>query len=213
MKKILIILTISFISIGCISQSVPSRKYSFTIQPIIGLINSKIIDVLDSPPMYPSTDTDRILEYGIETKLMKNFNKLNVGFGLTLRSKFWPRRSTKFALKESLFCSVEFGNNDVLDSISFVTNFGLIRSSVSDKFKLFITLGPKFNMGGSHSKLNVSIHPFLSYHLNETVEKGGFDARYGTGYSYSYREVYSAFSLNLALVFEFNKLKTKPNKS
>ena len=215
MRKISTILILSSLLIcsSTFSQADSSRNYFFQVQPFTGFGKTSIIEYIERPPMYPESSF-WYSTLGMEAKFMIHLKDVNIGLGSSVRyAGTYFHFKFKEILNPSFFGIVELGNSNHHTPLSLAMNIGIMKGTMSNKYLGFVSIGPKFNTGKYHRKINVSLSPFLTFHQNETVELSGFNPKPNIPYSFTYNVIYKSISINLALIIELNKFKTKHNKS
>jgi hypothetical protein len=167
---------------------------------------------IGTPSHYPES-TFWYSTLGAETKFLVPINNINLGLGCSLRyAGGYFHFKLKDAFKPAFFGAIEIGNGNKRLPLSLSMNIGIMKGTMSNENLGFVSIGPKFNIGKYHKKVNISIAPNLTFHQNENVELLSYNFKVSTPYWYTYNVIYRSLSFNLGITIEINKLKTKHNK-
>lgn len=185
------------------SQAVNLRKHSISFQPTFGAYQTKIFGWDRSLPGTPDANFKGI-EAGLLSSIKWNIEGVNVGFGIGLRNKFTEYEGLN-TVTPSLFGTVELVKKNQFHLVTVLIDCGIIQGTIEDKYKLFISLGPKFNTGGAYKKFNFSIHPSV---LIQQIETKTLIHRYigSTSSNQEYVGYLRTIIGNIAFIIEFNKL-------
>jgi hypothetical protein len=189
-----------------VTQIQQTRKYSVSIQPSSGVYQTKLLRYVGFLPGSP--DANFIgFEAGLTSSIKWNIGAINLGFGMGLNNKFTAYEGLNTVIP-SFFGTVDLGKNDEFNKISVILSSGVIQGTLENKYKLFISLGPKINLSRSYKKVSFSIHPSV---LIQQFEKKVLIHRYigSSSSTQEYEGTLSTVGGYLAIVIEFNKLKTQ----
>ena len=138
---------------------------------------------------------------------------LGIGSGLSLRTGDIIFNST---LSPKVFMFLEVKNGLKRSLLSFILNAGIMQGSIEKKGCFYLGGGPSFNIGKEVKKINVSINPYIEFHMGENGVRYYDDPHAIPGYppnKYPYTIQFRTVTINLSCIVQFNFCKRSKVKA
>ena len=219
MTKLLIILICTVLgitshSLGQTQIESDSQVFKMTMRvlPFIGSANSGAGEVQVGPFPVNGKSYDAS-QYGISIEWMFVTEGIKIGLGGGLYYRYgnsFPDSVNKVSTK--LYSAFEIGNNKKRKLVSFNLQLGVVDGSISNKYVFYLGCGPVFNIQKQFNRINFSLYPSFEYHGSEQQEGSYLDSRNPPGHQteYTYFLSFTTLSFNLAIIVQYNFLKSTP---